>query len=132
MSPPPTRGEIRELWSTLLTNKDGSLSWQEFIRQFGFSGQTHTYVDAGRNPPRWGDSDYNLRSRKLNSDTEILVDGAKQKVISELFWTQTFRPCVIHITCIWNCYPLIGFLRYAFDQLRTATPYTSTRNQIRP
>ena len=91
MSPPPTRGEIRELWSTLLTNKDGSLSWQEFIRQFGFSGQTHTYVDAGRNPPRWGDSDYNLRSRKLNSDTEILVDGAKQKVISELFWTQTLR-----------------------------------------
>lgn len=80
INPGLTRGEIRELWSTLLTNKDGSLSWQEFIRQFGFTGQTHSYPDAGRNPPKWGDSDYNLRSKHFNSDTEILVDGAKQKV----------------------------------------------------
>lgn len=80
IDPPLTRGEIRELWETVLTNKDGTLSWLEFIRQFGFTGQTHTYPDAGRNPPKWGDSDYSLRSRKFNSDTEILVDGTKQKV----------------------------------------------------
>ncbi|KAF6033899.1 hypothetical protein EB796_007791 [Bugula neritina] len=90
--PPVTRGEIRELWSTLHTNKDNSLSWLQFISNFGFTGQTPSYVNSQKNPPKRGDLDYSLRSKKFNSDFEILQDGTRQKV--EYRW-EDLRRCFV-------------------------------------
>ena len=92
INPPITRGEIRELWDTLLTNKDGTLSWMQFISQFGFTGQTPSYTNSFKSPPKQGDVDYSLRSKRFNSDKEIQQDGTRQKV-NICFVVSMFTSC---------------------------------------
>ena len=52
----------------------------QFISQFGFTGQTPSYTNSFKSPPKQGDVDYSLRSKRFNSDKEIQQDGTRQKV----------------------------------------------------
>ncbi|XP_067930317.1 EF-hand calcium-binding domain-containing protein 6-like [Watersipora subatra] len=90
--PPITRGEIRDLWGTLLTNKDNTITWMQFISQFGFTGQTHTFTNSHKSPPKQGDKDYSLRSKKFNSDKEIQIESSRHTV--EYRWEE-LRRCFV-------------------------------------
>ncbi|XP_069055700.1 EF-hand calcium-binding domain-containing protein 6-like [Pleurodeles waltl] len=78
--PEITRGEIRRLWETLITNQDKTLDFLEFVRHFGFSPKSACFPNAKISPPKKGDSDFKMRSNKLNCDSDILVDRVRAKV----------------------------------------------------
>ena len=80
IEPAVNRGEIRDLWKTFLTNKDGKLEWNQFIRTFGHSMKSAAFPNAKVNPPKRGDADYSKKSRILNSDTDLLQDSLRAKV----------------------------------------------------
>ncbi|XP_033886076.3 EF-hand calcium-binding domain-containing protein 6-like [Acipenser ruthenus] len=85
-----SREEVDKLWGPLITNEDGTLGFLQFVRHFGFSPLSACYPNAKRVPPVKGDSDFLIRSRKLNSDTEITVEylRAKVELLVEELWTQ--------------------------------------------
>ncbi|XP_029442190.1 EF-hand calcium-binding domain-containing protein 6-like [Rhinatrema bivittatum] len=87
--PEITLGEIRRLWQTLITNQDRTLDFLEFVRHFGFSPKSACFPNAKISPPKKGDSDFKIRSKKLNCDSDILVDRVRAKV--ELFWDDLKR-----------------------------------------
>ncbi|KAK9980760.1 hypothetical protein ABG768_000349 [Culter alburnus] len=88
--PEVTRGEVRRLWSSLLTQQDGTVDFQQFIRHFGPSPKSCCYPNAKHNPPKRGDNDFMRLSNRLNCVSDILVDALRAKVelsVSEL-WTE--------------------------------------------
>ncbi|XP_030048075.1 EF-hand calcium-binding domain-containing protein 6 [Microcaecilia unicolor] len=89
INPEITLGEIRRLWQTLITNQDRTLDFLEFVRHFGFSPKSACFPNAKINPPKKGDSDFKICSKKLNCDSNILVDRVRAKV--ELFWDDLKR-----------------------------------------
>uniref|UniRef100_K7GBK6 EF-hand domain-containing protein n=1 Tax=Pelodiscus sinensis TaxID=13735 RepID=K7GBK6_PELSI len=56
----------------------------EFVRYFGYSSSSSCFPNAKINPPRKGDNNFRLRSKKLSCDSDILVDRVRAKV--EYFW----------------------------------------------
>lgn len=80
IQPPINRGEVRDLWTTFLTNKDGKLEWNQFIRTFGHSMKSAAYPNAKVNPPKRGDADFSKKSKILNSDMDLLQDSLRSKV----------------------------------------------------
>ncbi|XP_051746043.1 EF-hand calcium-binding domain-containing protein 6 [Ctenopharyngodon idella] len=88
--PEVTRGEVRRLWSSLFTQQDGTVDFQQFIRHFGPSPKSCCYPNAKHNPPKRGDNDFMRLSNRLNCVSDILVDALRAKVelsVSEL-WTE--------------------------------------------
>lgn len=81
IQPGVTRGEIRRLWSTFITNQDKTLDYLEFVRHFGYSPKSACYPNAKICPPKKGDGDFHIRSRKLNCDSDILIDNVRAKVL---------------------------------------------------
>ncbi|XP_077333434.1 EF-hand calcium-binding domain-containing protein 6-like [Lithobates pipiens] len=86
IQPGITRGEIRRLWSTFITNQDKTLDYLEFVRHFGYSPKSACYPNAKISPPKKGDGDFHIRSRKLNCDSDILIDNVRAKV--EYLWEE--------------------------------------------
>ncbi|KAG8453698.1 hypothetical protein GDO86_000361 [Hymenochirus boettgeri] len=82
--PTVTRGEIRKLWKTFITNQDKTLDYLEFVRHFGYSPKSACYPNAKISPPKKGDGDFKIRSKKLNCDSDILIDRVRAKV--EYLW----------------------------------------------
>ena len=80
VTPEITRGEIRDLWKTFITNQNRTLSYHEFVRHFGYSLRSAAFPNAKRCPPKKGDADFMMRSRKLNSDPDMLHDNLRSKV----------------------------------------------------
>ncbi|KAI1887577.1 hypothetical protein AGOR_G00191740 [Albula goreensis] len=78
--PEVSRGEIRRLWGTLITNQDRTLDFLQFARHFGHSPKSACFPNAKLCPPRRGDEDFRQRSRTLNCVSDILVDGVRAKV----------------------------------------------------
>ncbi|ESO99600.1 hypothetical protein LOTGIDRAFT_238765 [Lottia gigantea] len=80
IKPHVSRGEIRDLWKTFITNSDRTLDYHQFVRHFGFSIRSAAYPNAKYCPPRHGDSDCMVRSRKLNSTRDLLEDNVRSKI----------------------------------------------------
>ncbi|KAJ8335897.1 hypothetical protein SKAU_G00392390 [Synaphobranchus kaupii] len=78
--PEVSRGEIRRLWGTLITNQDGTLEFLQFARHFGHSPKSACFPNAKLCPPRRGDEDVRQRSKTLNGVSDILVDSVRAKV----------------------------------------------------
>ncbi|GCB76167.1 hypothetical protein scyTo_0020984, partial [Scyliorhinus torazame] len=78
--PEVTRGEIRRLWQTLITNQDKTLDFLEFVRHFGYSAKSACFPNAKISPPKKGDCDFRMRSKNLNCASDILVDSVRAKV----------------------------------------------------
>ncbi|XP_043920865.1 EF-hand calcium-binding domain-containing protein 6-like [Protopterus annectens] len=89
IQPEVTRGEIRRLWETLITNQDKTLDFLQFVRHFGYSPKSACFPNAKLSPPKKGDDDFKIRSKKLNCDTDILVDRVRAKV--EYLWDDLRR-----------------------------------------
>ncbi|XP_075705752.1 EF-hand calcium-binding domain-containing protein 6-like [Rhinoderma darwinii] len=89
IQPRVTRGEIRRLWSTFITNQDKTLDYLEFVRHFGYSPKSACYPNAKISPPKKGDGDFKIRSKKLNCDSDILIDNVRAKV--EYLWDDLRR-----------------------------------------
>ncbi|KAG1956601.1 EF-hand calcium-binding domain-containing protein [Pimephales promelas] len=90
LRPEVTRGDVRRLWSSLLTQQDGTVDFQQFIRHFGPSPKSCCYPNAKHNPPKRGDNDFMRLSKRLHCVSDILVDALRAKVelsVSEL-WTE--------------------------------------------
>ncbi|PAA52594.1 hypothetical protein BOX15_Mlig033909g1 [Macrostomum lignano] len=86
IKPEVTRGEIRDLWKTFILGGREALDYQEFLRAFIFNPLTAAYPNAKLAPPRKGDSDLMMRSRKVNSDVNLLEDGLRAKI--DYLWDQ--------------------------------------------
>ncbi|XP_064594452.1 EF-hand calcium-binding domain-containing protein 6-like isoform X2 [Liolophura sinensis] len=82
--PEITRGEIRDLWKTFITNTDKTLDYLQFIRHFGYSLKSAAFPNAKTHPPKRGDADYMLRSRKLNCAADMIQDTLRSKI--EYMW----------------------------------------------
>ncbi|GFN96862.1 EF-hand calcium-binding domain-containing protein 6 [Plakobranchus ocellatus] len=90
--PEISRGEIRDLWRTFITNTDRTLDYLQFIRHFGFSMRSATFPNAKLHPPRRGDADFMIRSRKLNCAADMLQDNLRAKV--DYLWDDLRREFV--------------------------------------
>lgn len=86
IEPEISRGEIRELWRTFITNTDRTLDYYQFIRHFGFSLKSATFPNAKIQPPRRGDADFMMRSRKLNCASDMLQDSLRSKI--DFMWDE--------------------------------------------
>ncbi|XP_076459815.1 EF-hand calcium-binding domain-containing protein 6-like isoform X2 [Babylonia areolata] len=80
IKPEISRGEIRDLWRTFITNSDRTLEYLQFIRHFGFSMRSAAFPNAKLQPPRKGDADFMMRSRKLNCASDMLQDNLRSKI----------------------------------------------------
>ncbi|XP_071132204.1 EF-hand calcium-binding domain-containing protein 6-like isoform X4 [Mytilus edulis] len=80
IKPEISRGEIRELWKTFITNTDKTLDYLQFVRHFGFSARSAHFPNAKVQPPRKGDADFMIRSRKLNCAADMLQDSLRSKI----------------------------------------------------
>lgn len=80
VKPDVTRGEIRDLWKTFITNKDKTLDYHEFVRHFGFSKRSAAFPNAKVSPPKHGDADFMIRSRKLNCAADMIQDNLRSKI----------------------------------------------------
>ncbi|RUS88431.1 hypothetical protein EGW08_003827 [Elysia chlorotica] len=90
--PEISRGEIRDLWRTFITNTDRTLDYLQFIRHFGFSMRSAAFPNAKLQPPRRGDADFMVRSRKLNCAADMLQDNLRAKV--DYLWDDLRREFV--------------------------------------
>lgn len=77
---PLTRGEIRRLWETYIVNQNRTLDFLHFIRHYGYSLKSAAFPNAKLCPPRRGDNDFMVRSRKLNCAADMLEDNLRAKV----------------------------------------------------
>ncbi|CAL1548413.1 unnamed protein product [Lymnaea stagnalis] len=84
LNPEISRGEIRELWRTFITNSDKTLDYLQFVRHFGLSLRSAAFPNAKIQPPRRGDADFMIRSRKLNCAADMLQDNLRSKI--EYLW----------------------------------------------
>ncbi|XP_063314192.1 EF-hand calcium-binding domain-containing protein 6-like [Pelobates fuscus] len=89
IQPAVTRGEIRRIWNTLITNQDKTLDYLQFVRHFGYSPKSACYPNAKISPPKKGDGNFKMRSNKLNCDSDILIDNVRAKV--EYLWDDLHR-----------------------------------------
>ncbi|XP_075053076.1 EF-hand calcium-binding domain-containing protein 6-like [Mixophyes fleayi] len=89
IQPGVSRGEIRRLWSTFITNQNNTLDYLQFVRHFGYSPKSACYPNAKISPPKKGDGDFKIRSKKLNCDSDILIDNVRAKV--EYLWDDLRR-----------------------------------------
>lgn len=80
LKPEISRGEIRDIWKTFITNTDKTLDYLQFVRHFGFSPKSAHFPNAKVNPPRKGDADFMIRSRKLNCAADMLQDSLRSKI----------------------------------------------------
>lgn len=80
ISPTVTRGEIRDLWKTFILNDKHTLDFKEFVRSFIYDAKTASFPNAKVIPPRRGDADYMMRSRKLNCASDMLQDNLRSKI----------------------------------------------------
>ncbi|XP_078269632.1 EF-hand calcium-binding domain-containing protein 6-like isoform X3 [Rhinoraja longicauda] len=78
--PPISRDEVNNLWTTLITSQNNTLDFHEFVRHFGFSPKSACFPNAKMCPPVKGDSDFLIRSKRLNCDTEIVENHLQAKV----------------------------------------------------
>ncbi|XP_033644045.1 EF-hand calcium-binding domain-containing protein 6-like [Asterias rubens] len=78
--PEITRGEIRRLWDTFIISQNRTYSFLEFVRHFGYSMKSASFPNAKLSPPKRGDSDFLIRSRKLNCAADMLEDNLRSKV----------------------------------------------------
>ncbi|XP_072038422.1 EF-hand calcium-binding domain-containing protein 6-like [Amphiura filiformis] len=78
--PEISRGEIRRLWDTFIVTYNRFLSFEEFVRHFGYSLKSAAFPNAKHSPPKRGDSDFLIRSRKLNCAADMLEDNLRSKV----------------------------------------------------
>uniref|UniRef100_H3AMC0 EF-hand calcium binding domain 6 n=1 Tax=Latimeria chalumnae TaxID=7897 RepID=H3AMC0_LATCH len=89
IQPRISREEVGKLWETIITNQDETVDFFQFVRHFGFSAKSACYPNAKISPPVKGDSDFLIRSRKMNSDTEIAENTLRAKVefLLDDLWT---------------------------------------------
>ncbi|KAI8521540.1 hypothetical protein Bbelb_012940 [Branchiostoma belcheri] len=80
LHPKITRGEVRRLWDTFITNVDKTLDYLQFVRHFGYSAKSASFPNAKISPPKRGDNDCMIRSRKLNCAADMLEDNLRAKV----------------------------------------------------
>jgi len=92
VTPEISRGEIRDLWRTFITNTDRTLDYLQFVRHFGFSPKSAVFPNAKLQPPRRGDADFMVRSRKLNCAADMLQDNLRAKV--DYLWDDLRREFV--------------------------------------
>ncbi|CAF4042948.1 unnamed protein product [Rotaria sordida] len=74
LKPEVTRSEIDLIWSHCHLKENGHLDFYQFLREFGYSKRSAHYPNAKKNPPKRGDADFFLTSRKLYGDS-VLVHG---------------------------------------------------------
>ena len=80
ISPSISRDEVDLLWSRCHLKENGRLDFYQFLREFGYSKGSAHYPNAKSNPPRRGDADSFLTSRKLYGDS-VLVHGTTLNAI---------------------------------------------------
>lgn len=80
IDPTINRAEIRSIWKSLITNTDNTLDFLQFARHFGYSLKSAAFPNAKIQPPRKGDSDLMMRSRKLNCAADMLMDSLRSKI----------------------------------------------------
>ncbi|XP_028831616.1 EF-hand calcium-binding domain-containing protein 6-like [Denticeps clupeoides] len=78
--PEVSRGQIRQLWSTLMTQHDGTVDFLQFVRHFGPSLKSSRFPNAKVCPPKQGDDNLRRRSNKLNCVFDILANTVRAKV----------------------------------------------------
>ncbi|XP_033124539.1 EF-hand calcium-binding domain-containing protein 6-like [Anneissia japonica] len=78
--PEITRGEISRLWDTFITTQNRMLDFQQFVRHFVYTPKDSAFPNAKLVPPKRGDSDFLIRSRKLNCASDMLEDNLRSKV----------------------------------------------------
>lgn len=89
VEPLVTRGEIRRIWSSYITNLNKTLSFYQFLRHYGYSLKSAAFPNAKLVPPQRGDNDFMMRSRKLNCAADMLEDSLRAKV--EYMWEDLRR-----------------------------------------
>lgn len=89
VTPVVTRGEIRRVWDSYITNKNNTLSFYQFLRHYGYSLKSAAFPNAKLVPPQRGDNDFMMRSRKLNNAYDMLEDSLRSKI--ELKWEELRR-----------------------------------------
>ncbi|KAK6493124.1 hypothetical protein HHUSO_G2620 [Huso huso] len=67
-------------WETLIKNQDKTLEFLEFVRHFGYSPKSACFPNAKISPPKKGDDNFRLCSKKLNCASDILVDSVRAKL----------------------------------------------------
>ncbi|XP_023931994.1 EF-hand calcium-binding domain-containing protein 6 [Lingula anatina] len=92
IEPEITRGEIRELWKTFILNTRKTLDYLEFVRHFGYNAKDASFPNAKLSPPKKGDSDFMMRSRKLNCAADMLQDSLRAKI--DYMWEDLRRELV--------------------------------------
>ncbi|XP_071952395.1 EF-hand calcium-binding domain-containing protein 6-like [Antedon mediterranea] len=80
VKPEVTRGEISRLWDTFITTQNRMLDFQQFVRHFVYNPQESAFPNAKIMPPKRGDADFLIRSRKLNCAGDMLEDNLRSKV----------------------------------------------------
>lgn len=90
IEPEISRGEVRDLWKTFITNQDKTLDFLQFTRHFGYSLKSAAFPNAKICPPIRGDSDCLVRSRKLNCAADMLQDNLRAKVWQQIWNSRMF------------------------------------------
>eukprot|EP00794_Sanderia_malayensis_P016835 gene16835-18533_t len=75
-----SRNEMKRLWDTVITDQKGHLEFMQFVRHFGYSLKSAAFPNAKISPPKRGDSDFQLRSKKLNSAYDMLEDNLRSRI----------------------------------------------------
>ncbi|CAF1332292.1 unnamed protein product, partial [Adineta ricciae] len=89
IKPEITKKEVELLWCQCHLKENGTLDFDEFLRQFGYSKRSAHYPNAKQNPPQKGDRDYLLTSNKLYADTILVHQTTKQFIKNN--WNQFQR-----------------------------------------
>ncbi|CAF4816073.1 unnamed protein product [Rotaria sp. Silwood1] len=89
IKPEIKRSEIILLWSRCHLKENGNLDFYQFLREFGYTKRSAHYPNAKQNPPKRGDADFLLTSRKLYGDS-VLVHGTALNAIRSN-WDQLRR-----------------------------------------
>lgn len=74
IEPAISSNEIELIWSNCHLKENGRLDFYQFLREFGYSKGSAHFPNAKSNPPKRGDADFLLTSRKLYGDS-VLVQG---------------------------------------------------------
>eukprot|EP00795_Rhopilema_esculentum_P012732 gene12732-3457_t len=75
-----SKNEVKRLWDTLITDHKGYLEFMQFVRHFSFRLKSAAFPNSKISPPKRGDSDFKLRSKKLNSAYDMIEDNLRSKV----------------------------------------------------
>jgi hypothetical protein len=89
---PVTSAELDLIWSQCHLKENGRLEFHQFVREFGYSKGSAHYPNAKWNPPRRGDADSLLTSRKLYGDTVLVHETALNAIRAH--WNELRREFV--------------------------------------